>query len=160
MMAIGIARPVKVRIARINHPLTVLRKVLVSALVAIGVCRRRCVRITTIVVMVALPTPRLVLVTTVMISMAPIIGGGSHRQRHAQANRQRKSSRKYPFPFHHSCISLCRGPRIETESPAPALHREGAINRAAGSVSIWSPPRLSRGAVADAIADHLELIPA
>jgi hypothetical protein len=101
MMAIGIARPVKVRIAGINHPLTVLRKVLVSALIAIGVCGRRSVGITTVVVMVVLPTPRLILVATIMISVIPLIRGGAYRQSHAQTNRQRKSSRKYPFSFHH-----------------------------------------------------------
>jgi hypothetical protein len=96
MMAVGIARPVKIRVAWINHPLTILRQVLVVALVAIGVGRRRCVRITTVVVFVPVPTPpRLVLVATliilalvatVMIPMFPmilIIRGGSHWKRQA-----------------------------------------------------------------------------
>jgi hypothetical protein len=55
-------------------------------------------------VIVVLPTPRLVLVATVMVSMTPIVGGGAHRERHAQANRQRKSSREYPFSFLHVCL--------------------------------------------------------
>ena len=96
MMAVGIARPVKIRVARINHPLTVLRDVLIVALVAIGVGRRRCVGITAVVVFVPVPTPpRLVLmatliilalVATVMIPMVPmilVIRGGSHWKRQA-----------------------------------------------------------------------------
>jgi hypothetical protein len=93
MMAVGIARPVLIRVARIDHPLAIFRKVLVVALVAIRVCRRWCVRITTVVVIVPLPTPpRLVLVATVMIlvlvataiiPMIPTIRGGSHWKRQA-----------------------------------------------------------------------------
>jgi len=102
MMALRIARPVQIWVARINHPLTVLRKILLLLPVAI-VCWRGCVRISTVVVLVPLPTPRLVLMVAVMIRtprlvlvaavVILIIRGGSHWKRQAQSSHQRANSR-------------------------------------------------------------------